>query len=365
MKSCPRRCNGFGEESGSLLVSDTIIVMGKISATQVAGGLFKRALSVRRLRGARRLHRGQKTVSRARDDDQLKLYGELLPGGFLHYGFFDDAQTSPREISLNDIARAQLRYAELVLKNIEDGPVLDVGCGLGGMVRLLLERDLQPVALSPDAHQIARIQSHFPGVKTIEARFEDLPLDAHRGRYGTVLTAESLQYLDMEAALPLIAQILQSGGRWIACDYFRKAARENKSRSKSETWESFAALLEKHGLEVRTQRDITAHILPTLAYLHLWGEEIGRPVLNFSIGKIRRKAPGLHHLLEETLALMENGVERNLNLVDPKKFAANYRYLLLEIVVKSEAKAPLVEMNRQVLTPKNVVETNGNLVAQL
>ena len=313
--------------------------MSKISATKTASGLFKRALSARRLRGARRLHRSQKAITRVRDDDQLKLYGELLPGGFLHYGFFEDTQVSPREISLNDIARAQLHYAEIVLERIEKGPVLDVGCGLGGMVRLLLERDLQPVALSPDGRQISHIKTHFPGVETIEARFEDLPIKEHCGRYGTVLTAESLQYLDLEVALPLVAKILQPGGRWIACDYFRRGARENQSRSKSETWESFAAQLGKHGLEVRTQRDITAHILPTLAYLHLWGEEIGRPVLNFSIGKIRRKAPALHHLLEETLALLERGVEKNLNLIDPEKFAANYRYLLLEIAVKTEASA--------------------------
>ena len=319
--------------------------MVKISATQVARGLFKRALSVRRLRGARRLYRGQKEVSRTRSDDQLKLYGELLPGGFLHYGFFDDVEMSPREISLNDIARAQLRYAEIVLELIESGvsasgggPVLDVGCGLGGMVRLMLEHDLQPVALSPDGHQIARIKSSFPAVETVEACFEDLPLAEHRARYGTVLTAESLQYLDMDEALPLIAQIMQPGGRWVACDYFRKGERDNKSRSKSESWESFAARLETHGLEVCATRDITAHILPTLAYLHMWGEEIARPVLNFSLGKIQRKSPGLHHLLEESLQMLEGSVERHLGLVDPEQFAANYRYLLLEITVKTNAK---------------------------
>ncbi len=339
------------------------ILMIKLSATQLFGGLFRRALSARRLRGARRLYRGQKTVKRARDDDQLKLYGELLPGGFLHYGFFDDTSTSPREISLNDISRAQQRYADIVMERIENGggPVLDVGCGLGGMVRLLLERDLQPVALSPDKHQIARIKNHFPNVETLETRFEDLATAAHSARYGTVLTAESLQYLDMEKALPIMATILKSSGRWVACDYFRKGERDNSSRSKSETWESFVALLEQHGMKVSSQRDITAHVLPTLAYLHLWGNEIGRPVINFSIGKIRRKAPALHHLLEETLTLMQNGVNRNLDLVDPKKFAANYRYLLLEISVIPELKTDFTKAQRESSSPEVVVSANGNL----
>ena len=301
----------------------------KPSFVHVATGLFKRAFSARQLRQARRIQRRQKFVARVRDDAQLKLYGELMPGGFLHYGYFDDPQTAPREISLNDIARAQLRYAHVVLQNIGqgDGPILDVGCGMGGLTRLLLERGVEAVALSPDAHQIAHVKREYPAVETLQMRFEDLNADEHAGRYGALITAESLQYLEMEVALPLIQKVLKPGGRWIACDYFRLS----NCLSEAETWESFAARLERHGFEVCARRDITPHVLPTLAYLHLWGAEIAGPILRFGVGKIKRKQPGLHHLLQESLEMLDGRVEHHLDLVCPDSFAANFQYVFLEI----------------------------------
>ncbi len=296
--------------------------------------LIKRAFCARNLRGARRVQRRQKFVPRVRDDAQLKLYGELLPGGFLHYGYFDDPQIEAREISLADVARAQLRYAEQVLQGIgpDDGPILDVGCGMGGLSRLLCERGLETVALSPDRHQIAHIAENLPGIETYQMRFEDLNADRHAGRYGTIVTAESLQYLEMDIALPLIRKILKPGGRWIACDYFRIGDKV----SESETWDGFAARLHQHGFEVCTRRDITPNVLPTLAYLHLWGAEIARPIIQFGIGKIQRKQPGLHHLLQESLATLDDRVDHHLDLVDPATFAANFQYLLLEMRVESE-----------------------------
>ena len=308
--------------------------MPKISTAGVTGGLLKRALSVRNLRGARRASRRQKFVPRVRDDAQLKLYGELVPGGFLHYGFFDDPQTPAREISLADVSRAQLRYAQEVLESLtpDDGPVLDVGCGMGGLSRILSERGLNPVALSPDCNQIAHIQTTLPAVETLQMRFEDLDGKAHAGRYGALITAESLQYLEMDKALPLIRQILKPGGRWIACDYFRTGDKA----SESETWDGFAACLNQHGFEVYERRDITANVLPTLAYLHLWGAEIARPIIRFGIAKIKRKQPGLHHLLQETLEVFNKRIDHHLDLVDPATFAANFQYLLIGIRVKSE-----------------------------
>ena len=310
--------------------------MQKISVINLTGGLCRRAFSARNLRGARRVARQQKFVARVRDDAQLKLYGELLPGGFLHYGYFEDAQVAPREISLADVERAQLLYAEQMIGGIApaDGPVLDVGCGQGGLTRLLSERGVETVALSPDQHQIAHIRAQQPTVETLEMRFEDLPGECHAARYGVVLTAESLQYLEMEVALPLIKRVLRPGGRWIACDYFRVG----NQTSESETWDSFAARLKNHGFEVCSKRDITPHVLPTLAYLHLWGAEIAQPILRFGVGKIKRKAPALHHLLREALETLDGRVEHHLDLVDPQTFAANYQYLLLEIGIKGDGR---------------------------
>ena len=312
--------------------------MSQISEKGVASGLLRRALCARNLRGARRASRRQKFVPRVRDDAQLKLYGELLPGSFLHYGYFDDPQIEAREISLADVSRAQLRYAHEVLKplapadgSVADGPILDVGCGMGGLCRILLERGLTPVALSLDCHQIAHIQETLPAIETHQMRFEDLDAQTRRARYSALVTAESLQYLEMDVALPLIHQILRPGGRWLACDYFRIS----DVSSEAETWDGFAARLEAHGFEVHSRRDITPNVLPTLAYLHLWGAEIARPTMRFGAAKIKRKQPGLHHLLRETLETFDERIDHHLDLVDPATFAANFQYLLLEIRVKS------------------------------
>ncbi|WP_143735372.1 class I SAM-dependent methyltransferase, partial [Neisseria meningitidis] len=156
-------------------------------------------------------------------DAQLKLYGEILPGGFLHYGYFDNPDTLPQDISLNDIKRAQRRYAELMVEQIvnRDELVLDIGCGMGGMTKMMLDDGLCPVALSPDKNQIRHIKSQYPDVPTIESKFEMMPVKNRPQKYGTLLTAESLQYLDLDKALPLMDELLLPGGRWIACDYFR------------------------------------------------------------------------------------------------------------------------------------------------
>lgn len=41
----------------------------------------------------------RKKTQRVFDDAQLKLYSKLLPGGFLHYGYFDNPAIEPMEIS--------------------------------------------------------------------------------------------------------------------------------------------------------------------------------------------------------------------------------------------------------------------------
>ena len=111
---------------------------------------------------------------RRREDRVLQFIAEVLPGGFLHYGYFDDVDRQPEEVSLNDIARAQRRYAELVADQIENGsgPVLDVGSGMGGMIGVLQKRGLSPVALTPDRTQIEHIRSTYPDVPAIHAKLD-------------------------------------------------------------------------------------------------------------------------------------------------------------------------------------------------
>src|SRR5690606_38390765 len=99
----------------------------KIKAGAAAKSIAGRVLHPKHLVNAIKLQRGRKANKRVYDDAQLALLSQIIPGGYLHYGYFDDVDREPREISLAEITRAQERYAELLVELAEDksSPVLD------------------------------------------------------------------------------------------------------------------------------------------------------------------------------------------------------------------------------------------------
>ena len=322
--------------------------MRKLRAAAVLRSVAGRVLHPRHLAAAFRLQRGRKKSKRAHDDAQLALLAQLVPGGFLHYGYFDDPGRRPEAVSLSEMAAAQERYAELLLEHATDrsAPALDVGCGMGGLTRLLLARGFSPVALTPDWLQAEHVRRSFPDVPVIRSRFEDLPdPDAHAGRYGTVFTSESMHFLKLDPALPLLAKLLKPGGTWIACDYFRRGdaggetdaphraggdARGARGGGKSgHEWDAFRRRLDTEGWIVTYERDITPHVLPTLRAAHLWATRLGVPLLQFARLKLCTKQPAVHYVLEDAMAMLDGVIEDNLQLVDPDVFTARKRYVLL------------------------------------
>jgi cyclopropane fatty-acyl-phospholipid synthase-like methyltransferase len=299
----------------------------RIKASQMLGSVLKRVMCPQHLWRVIKLQRGKKRMERVYNDPQLKLYSQILPGGFLHYGYFDDPNTQPQDISLNDIHLAQLRYAELILENIVDreSPVLDVGCGMGGLIKLMLDQGLNPVALSPDRNQIRYVKSRYAQVPMIEARFEDIPCEEHVNRYGTIITAESLNYLNLDAALPLIEKLLKPGGRWIACDIFCIG----EARRRSAHWNDFEKCSLQSSLRFVHQQDITANVLPTISYLYMLGHDIARPVLNFTVEKLQTKQPGVHYMFEKVIEMINEKAALQLEILNPDTFAATKRYMLV------------------------------------
>ncbi|TND07561.1 MAG: type 11 methyltransferase [Bacteroidetes bacterium] len=276
-----------------------------------------------------RLQRNRKKVKRVYDDAQLKLYHQLLPGDYLHYGYFDDPSVHPLDMTINMIYKAQDRYAEKIAELVTDTqrPILDIGCGMGGLLGLMNKRGLHATGLTPDVNQARHIRTKYPNT-LIESRFEDLDGTKYEKHFGTVITSESLQYLETEIALPLIDRILVSGGKWLACDYFRTGTEGEKS---GHNWKLFAEALEKHRFRITWQEDITPNILPTIAYVHHWAANIGVPVKNFALEKLKVKSPGIHYALEEAIPLIEEKIKKNIDTVDPAIFAANKRYVLMVI----------------------------------
>jgi 2-polyprenyl-3-methyl-5-hydroxy-6-metoxy-1,4-benzoquinol methylase len=275
-----------------------------------------------------KLQRNRKKTERVRDDAQLKLYSQILKGDFLHYGYFDDPAVQAEDISLNDIYKAQHRYAELLvekIKNTQD-EILDIGCGMGGLLKLLQEKGTKPVALTPDNTQIHYISQKYPEIQHYHCKFEDIPVKENINRYGTVITSESLQYLDLDKSLPLLHKISKPDATWIACDYFRIGDGAEKS---GHYWNAFLEKLKIHGWELKFEQDITPNILPTIAYVHLWGHNIGLPLFNFALEKLEIKQPGIYYAIKNIFPFIKQKIDKNLITVNPKIFAENKKYKLM------------------------------------
>jgi 2-polyprenyl-3-methyl-5-hydroxy-6-metoxy-1,4-benzoquinol methylase len=302
----------------------------KINARHIAGSIAMRALHPAHVWRAIQLHRGRKASRRSFDNASLELYSRILPGEFLHYGYFDDVDRKPEQISLDDIITAQNRYAELLLDLIgtPPGPVLDVGCGIGGLTRMLLGRGFQPVALTPDRLQAAYVNKAMPDVPVLRCKFEALPVEEHRQKYDAVITAESLQYLKLDKALPLLAEIIKPGGAWVACDYFLTAPSNDHT---CHNWDRFQEQITAAGWRISYKRDVTANTLPFLAFLHMLATRFGQPLMDFATLRLRRKQPGLHHILSGVIGQLGDVAADNVSLIDPAQFARDRQYMMLKM----------------------------------
>ncbi|MBI3880615.1 MAG: methyltransferase domain-containing protein [Verrucomicrobia bacterium] len=303
--------------------------MKKVTARSAAKHVARRLFFPRNwLPLLRCLRRRKGPGGKSGDDAQLKLYGQLLPGGFLNYGYSENPALPPEQLSLDAIQRAQVRYGErlvdLVL-NKDDG-VLDAGCGMGGLIGLLLRRGLRPTALTPNRTQIRRVRADFPDVPMIEGKLEHLPVEKFRASFGTVITSESFQYVNLQQGLAVIEAVLKPGGRWILCDYFRTGT---TTRQSGHTWDDFTAALAQRGWKIISQQDITANVLPTIAFVHMCGNRFGMPVAQFVTERLERKQPALHFLAQDVLGELRTQLQEHLDVVDPAIFAREKKYLTL------------------------------------
>ena len=74
-----------------------------------------------------RLQRNRKKHDRSADDAQLKLYHDILPGDYLHYGYFENPDIHPLDMSFRMIYEAQDNYGKKLTSLITDfeNPVFD------------------------------------------------------------------------------------------------------------------------------------------------------------------------------------------------------------------------------------------------
>ncbi len=290
------------------------------------GSVVRRALhakaALRHLAGARRPPRGFGTEA------ELDLYAAIFQNDFLHAGYFREIPDDPEDISLRAAKQATRAYAGLIVERIAPGQsVLDIGCGMGGLLGLLRDAGVQAAGLTPNPGHVRHIHRRYPGIPVILCPFERLDTARHRGAFDAAVSAESFHNVSLDTGMRNVREILDPAGKWISLDYYR--LREHTYNRSGHLLSEFTAALRRHGFRIIEETDITANTLPTLALAHCWAERIGLPLLDFAVGKFFRRHPLLGYLFRDTFARAR--ARPRLDALDPAVFQRDKRYLLHEL----------------------------------
>lgn len=272
-----------------------------------------------------RRNRAGRSVWDPAHDLELALYGAVFGNNFLHYGYFAEPPADPESISLADAKQAMDDYASLLVARVRPGErVLDIGCGMGGLLARLDAAGAQPTGLTPNRSHAAHIRRHWPHIPLMEGTLESFDPAARPERFDAVINSESFQYIALDAGIERVKAFLAPGGRWIVIDYFRLQP-DTKNKS-GHVLADFDAAVARHGLRVVERVDVTDNVVPSLAYARVLAERFALPVAHFFSEKFFLRHPLLGYLFQPTVRDKLAGVR--LDTLDPEVFRREKRYLL-------------------------------------
>jgi SAM-dependent methyltransferase len=274
---------------------------------------------------AYRFHKSNAKFDKSMYDLELFLYSKILRNNMLHYGYFDDPSINPDEISFKLLEDAQEKYAQNIIDQITDNSnlVLDVGCGMGGLAKMMHDKGLAVEVLTPNKNQIEHINKNQPYLTSHNCKFEKFETEK---QYGTVINSESLQYIPLDMAFDKLNKILLPGGRWIIVDYFRLTADGvNKS---SHLLSTFHQKVNDNGWKIVYEHDITANVLPMLQFINMYFERFLMPVKHFAYEKLRFKKGWLYYLTRKVRNYIDAKIEKERASIDPVKFTSEKKYIL-------------------------------------
>jgi SAM-dependent methyltransferase len=192
----------------------------------------------------------------------LNLFSYFLGTRDLHYGLWQD----DLEVCIQNLPAAQQRYSEFLISHIPEGVkrILDVGCGAGGLASELLARGYE---VERQAGEDFRIH---------QGRFEDVDFDDGQ-KFDLVMFSESFQYITLDSVFENAKRRLKPGGHVLICDFFKTGAPGRTVIGGGHPIRKFMAALEKSGLEVLADKDITRETAPNLDIVDQMGRELFYP----------------------------------------------------------------------------------------
>ncbi len=205
----------------------------------------------------------------------LNLFHFFLGSRDLHYGLWKD----DLEVTIQNLPEAQRRYSDFLLSHIPDGVkrVLDVGCGAGGVASELIARGFQVEGVSPSPLlSEAAQQQAGDGFKIHSGRFEEVRF-ADDEKFDLVMFSESFQYIKLDQVFELASKRLNPGGHVLICDFFKTNEPGKSVIGGGHSIDKFRAALEKSGLELLEDKDITKETAPNLDIVNQMGRELFLP----------------------------------------------------------------------------------------
>ncbi len=264
-------------------------------------------------------------------DNVLKLYSKTIKSEFLHYGYWENPDLINYEkITLNEIKNAQNRYIKNLSSYIPSNvkKVLDVGCGIGGNTKFLIEKGYNVEALSPDDYQKSIINKKFND-KVIfhHTKFENF---ISKNKYDLILESESACYIKIDEGFKKASEILNLEGYLLVSDYFvyYKDESKNPHLKSSHDLNNYLSIAKEYGFELIKEYDQTENTMPTLDYAKYFVERFLNPAIEYGLYSANKNFPKLSLIIEKFIGSKLNKKKEQLRLINSSEFRKYRKYMI-------------------------------------